>query len=138
MLTQMAEYSFKDHHGNEFLIKGEQLRRSEIPLGLTVEDAAKCAVTTYSTESGKYVATVEYDPGEAKRGEYWAVIIPEVGQKPDVRTLDELMVELVSDANVGAFNQRTGLEDGVKKAVKELFPPPHRSPVIDQEPTVID
>jgi len=130
MLTQMAEYSFKDHHGNEFLIKGEQLGRSEIPLGGIVEYGAKCAVTTYSTESGKYVATVEYDPGEAKRGEYWAVIIPEVGQRPGVRTLDELMVELVSDANVGTFNQRPGLEDGVKKAVKALFPP--------QEPTVID
>jgi hypothetical protein len=137
MLTQMAEYSFKDHHGNEFLIKGEQLDRSEIPLGGIVEYGAKCAVTTYSTESGKYVATVEYDPGEAKRGEYWAVIIPEVGQRPDVRTLDELMVELVSDANVGTFNQKPGLEDGVKKAVKALFPP-QEPKVTDQEPTVID
>jgi hypothetical protein len=137
MLTQMAEYSFKDHHGNEFLIKGEQLDRSEIPLGGIVEYGAKCAVTTYSTESGKYVATVEYDPGEAKRGEYWAVIIPEVGQRPDVRTLDELMVELVSDANVGTFNQKPGLEDGVKKAVKALFPSQEPT-VIDQEPTVID
>jgi hypothetical protein len=135
----MAEYSFKDHHGNEFLIKGEQLGRSEVPLGGIVEYGAKCAVTTYLTESGKYAATVEYDPGEAnqKRGEYWAVIIPEVGQRPDVRTLDELMVELVSDANVGTFNQRPGLEDGVKKAVKALFPLQEPT-LIDQEPTVID
>jgi hypothetical protein len=30
-----------------------------------------------------------------------------------------------------------GLEDGVKKAVKALFPP-QKPAVIDQEPTVID
>ena len=135
----MAEYSFKDHHGDEFLIKGEQLGKSEIPLGSIVEDGAKCAITIYSTESGKYLATVDYDPGEAnqKLGEYWAVIIPEVGQRPEVRTLDELMVELVSDANVGTFNQRPGLQEGVKKAVRALFPPQEPT-VIDQEPTVID
>jgi hypothetical protein len=128
------EYSFKDHTGHEFLIVGDEVKKTTVLLGQgnLPQHGPKCAVTVYRTNGRGYIATIEFHPGEGNqalpRAKPWGGIIPR-SDRPNMESLEELKLELMAAPDLGTL-PHIGVEEGVRKAVGKLFPPPPGPTVI--------